>query len=54
MKASQFIQKAESLGHKAEVDGEWIKWTPPLPTEMLLQAVNLSDEIAKEIRGRKQ
>ncbi|MFT6550529.1 MAG: hypothetical protein ACJA1I_000557 [Zhongshania marina] len=47
--AKDFIRSAEAIGCKPQLDGEWIKWQPPLPAEMLKDAVRLSDKIAAEL-----
>ena len=44
--AEQFIEKSQSMGHIPTIDGEWIKWTPPLPVVMMIEAGDLADEIA--------
>ena len=50
--AKEFIENAKSIGCEPELDGNWCKWSPPLPPEMLMEAVNLSDEIAEELRKK--
>lgn len=45
--AKQFLQRAESLGIKASIKGDWVVWKPVLPVEMLLEVPPISNEIFK-------
>ncbi|MEW8192270.1 MAG: hypothetical protein AB2793_01060 [Candidatus Thiodiazotropha sp.] len=47
--AADFIRSAKKLGCKPEIKGEWIIWTPPVPVEMMPDAIRLSDDIRKEL-----
>ena len=49
--AKDFIERAGKLGYKPEMAGEWIKWEPPLPVEMLIECSRLANDIAKELKA---
>lgn len=44
--AKDFLQRAEALGIKASIKGDWVVWKPAyLPPEMLLEVAPISNEI---------
>lgn len=45
--AKEFLQRAEALGVKASIKGDWVVWKPVLPAEMLLEVPPISNEIFK-------
>ncbi|WP_088211483.1 hypothetical protein [Shewanella sp. Shew256] len=45
--AKEFLQRAEALGIKASIKGDWVVWKPVLPAEMLLEVPPISNEIFK-------
>lgn len=47
--AKDFIVKAEAEGYKPTLNGEWTKWEPPLPVNLLMECVEIADEIAEEL-----
>lgn len=49
-RAAAVLASAKAAGCKATLDGQWITWTPPLPTWLLLQSMDLGDELAEIIR----
>ena len=49
--AIEFIDQAKANGYKVELEGNWIKWTPPLPVEMLMEAMDHTDEITEILKG---
>lgn len=48
--AREFIERAKEKGCTPTSNGEWTKWEPPLPADMLMEAVRLADDIAREIK----
>ncbi|WP_133179002.1 hypothetical protein [Shewanella decolorationis] len=47
--AKEFLQRAEALGIKASIKGDWVVWKPVLPAEMLLEVPPISNELFKLI-----
>lgn len=45
--AKQFLQRAEALGIKASIKGNWVVWQPVLPVEMLFEVSPISNELFK-------
>ncbi|MCU8057771.1 hypothetical protein L5L78_15975 [Shewanella sp. SM34] len=45
--AKQFLQRAEALGIKASIKGNWVVWQPVLPVEMLFEVPPISNELFK-------
>ncbi len=45
--AKEFLQRAEALGIKASIKGDWVVWKPVLPVEMLLEVPPISNELFK-------
>ena len=45
--AEYFIKVMSGEGYKPVLQGEWVKWSPPLPANHLMEAIRLSDDIAK-------
>ena len=49
-KAKEVLQAAKQHGCKTEISGNFVKFTPPLPIEVLLAASDVSDEIFELVR----
>lgn len=50
-KAKELLSTAESLGCKAKLDGNWVTFTPPLPTSLIIEAAKLGNELAELLRN---
>ena len=45
--AEMVLRVARSHGSIPRIDGEWVIWEPPLPSRILMVAVDLADQIAE-------
>lgn len=52
--ASDFLNRCDALGISIEVSPNWVKYQPPLPVEMLMEAMDLQDEISAELAARER
>lgn len=50
-KAKELLSMAESLGCKATLDGSLVTFTPPLPTNLIIEAAKLGNELAAVLRN---
>jgi hypothetical protein len=47
--AKSFLDRVKALGIDAEVKGEWVVWSPPIPPKMALESMDISDEIYQQV-----
>ena len=47
--AAEIVGKAEALGCKPELQGDWVVFRPPLPVDLLMLAMNLGNELAEVV-----
>lgn len=49
--AAELIQEAKTLGLAAELNGQWVKFTPPPPSDFVMRAVKCGDELAALVKS---
>lgn len=50
-RAAAFLTKARDLGCVPTVDGSWVVFRPPLPADVMMEALGLGDEIAELLKA---
>lgn len=51
-RAEKFLARLEAGGHVASADKHWIKWSPPIKVSDMLEAIELSEDIAVVLNKR--
>ena len=51
VKVKEFLEQAAKIGCYPEVvSDQWVRWDKPLPSHMLIDAMDLANDILNEIR----
>lgn len=51
LEAKEFLKKLKSHGCTVKIVGQWIKFEPFVPAELILEASNLGDELYRLLKN---